>query len=748
MSEAKSRPHDHASGLGPYLSPLGAWAFALGTAVGWGSLVITANTYLVQAGPMGSVLGLLVGFAIMLIVSRNYHYMLKDRPDCGGVYAFTRDTFGYDHGVLTAWFLSLTYIAMFWANVTSLPLFARSFMGTMFQFGFHYQLFGYDIYLGEALLSVVAMVLAGLFCSSHKRSAQAVMIAAAVVFVAGITACFGGAVSGGALTKLAAGPMFTSQGAPAMQVLRIACMSPWAFIGFESITHLSEEFSFSSKRTFAILAFALVTSTVLYVLVTLLSVTAQPAGYADWFAYISDIDNLTGIQRLPGFFAAQHYLGQVGLFMLMAALLALIVSSLIGNITALSRLLYALARDEVLPIGVAELNDRGIPTRAIRLIILASLVTPFLGRTAIGWIVDVTTLGATIVYGFVSASAYQRAKEKGDSPQRMMGAVGVGLMVLFGVLLLLPNLLSSSSMATESYFLFTVWAVLGFLFFRRLLRFDDQRRFGKSVVAWIVLLSLILFTSLAWFGQIANDATRTMVAEVQGYYGEAHQPSNSSVAEDEFMEQAVGRLNTSITRGVGLVGGLFMFSLAIMLSNFATMRKREDESERMLAGAQTAANRDPLTGVKSKHAYVNKEEELNALIDSGAADDLAIVVCDVNGLKQVNDTLGHKAGDAYILAASRIVCSLFKHSPVYRIGGDEFLVVLQGSDFEKRHELMAQLDQQMLEHIRDGKVVVSAGMSDYVRGQDTRVGQVFDRADAIMYERKKELKGLQGLPER
>ena len=114
------------------ISPAAAWAYAIGTSIGWGSLVVTCNTYLAQAGILGSVIGMALGAAVMLIISRNYAYMMQCYPEAGGAYTFAKEQYGYDYGFLTAWFLSMTYLAVLWANATSLPLFARYFVGGYF----------------------------------------------------------------------------------------------------------------------------------------------------------------------------------------------------------------------------------------------------------------------------------------------------------------------------------------------------------------------------------------------------------------------------------------------------------------------------------------------------------------------------------------------------------------------------------------------------------------------------------------
>ncbi|MBO4644239.1 MAG: APC family permease, partial [Alphaproteobacteria bacterium] len=118
--------------LQPYLSPLAVWALSVGTAIGWGSLVVTSKTYLSQAGLFGSVIGLLIGFVLMLSVAGHYHFLANRYPGTGGLYNYVKYIFGYDRAFLVAWFMFLVYISIFWANATSIPLFARYFLRNMF----------------------------------------------------------------------------------------------------------------------------------------------------------------------------------------------------------------------------------------------------------------------------------------------------------------------------------------------------------------------------------------------------------------------------------------------------------------------------------------------------------------------------------------------------------------------------------------------------------------------------------------
>ncbi len=111
--------------------------------------------------------------------------------------------------------------------------------------------------------------------------------------------------------------------------------------------------------------------------------------------------------------------------------------------------------------------------------------------------------------------------------------------------------------------------------------------------------------------------------------------------------------------------------------------RQEQEYARNLSVARKMATVDSLTGVKNKHAYAEWEAQINRKIESGEQEPFAVVVCDINNLKAVNDLYGHKEGDACIKKACANICGVFSHSPVFRIGGDEFVILLSGDDYTR-----------------------------------------------------------------
>ncbi len=426
----------------------------------------------------------------------------------------------------------------------------------------------------------------------------------------------------------------------------------------------------------------------------------------------------------------------------MVSLLALVLTSLIGMLGALSRLCYAVALDCILPERFAALNDKQIPASAMLLVLLVSVPIPFLGRTAIGWIVDITTIGASIIYGFVSLAVFKVSGHEGRKRDRLLSGISLLIFIAFAVLLLFPSFFSDYTIATETYVLIAVWSLLGLLYFNRVIHKDNDRRFGKAIVVWLALMAFIVLMAMTWAERLNEVRTNSIMEDISSYFDGIDDTGIPEQDKDEFLAQQLQRLHDVDNTSAFVIVTLFGLSLVVMLNNYLFLQRWERKAKEERDEARNIALKDPLTGVRSKNAFLLHQKEINEAIDAGTQEAFAVVVCDVNGLKVINDTYGHKAGDEYIISASRMICDIFQHSPVYRTGGDEFVAVLQNRDYLIRKELVLALHDRSVEHISTQEVVVAGGYSDYKPGEDSGFHEAFERADARMYEEKKLLKGM------
>ena len=168
-----------------------------------------------------------------------------------------------------------------------------------------------------------------------------------------------------------------------------------------------------------------------------------------------------------------------------------------------------------------------------------------------------------------------------------------------------------------------------------------------------------------------------------------------------------------------------------------------------LVAMKNLAYVDSLTNVKNKLAYDDTVEYINEKIRNGTAE-FAVIMCDLNYLKHINDNLGHMAGDEAIQKTASILCKAFPLSTVFRIGGDEFAVIPTGLDYaridEKLDALKTMLESQR--NISDNyleRISLAFGCAVFERGKDTSYQEVFERADKIMYEEKKKIHTRDGI---
>lgn len=165
---------------------------------------------------------------------------------------------------------------------------------------------------------------------------------------------------------------------------------------------------------------------------------------------------------------------------------------------------------------------------------------------------------------------------------------------------------------------------------------------------------------------------------------------------------------------------------------------------------QGLAFQDSLTNLRNKMAYDDYLNELGQRIEEGEVESYGIVVLDLNNLKEINDTYGHENGNAYLINSSKLICQVFTHSPVFRIGGDEFIVILTGDDLDDHHNLLKQLKEGM-DSTKNAsfpwkQISIAYGIGIAPVAKKTTIADTFNKADKNMYINKRAIKNAEGKP--
>ena len=186
------------------------------------------------------------------------------------------------------------------------------------------------------------------------------------------------------------------------------------------------------------------------------------------------------------------------------------------------------------------------------------------------------------------------------------------------------------------------------------------------------------------------------------------------------------------------------YEIKLLSAAFENMTRHLREHEKH---QRFLAYRDSMTGLRNTTAYKAWMTDFDKEIQSKQMD-FGVIVLDVNYLKETNDRYGHEMGNKLIVTASRIISGTFKRSPVFRIGGDEFLVILQNSDLQEREELIEKFNSECADTVvkadgADVAVSIAKGLAVYDPARDAQFTDVFNRADEAMYENKRGMKMMQ-----
>lgn len=276
---------------------------------------------------------------------------------------------------------------------------------------------------------------------------------------------------------------------------------------------------------------------------------------------------------------------------------------------------------------------------------------------------------------------------------------------------------------------------------------ERQRSLINSVLTAIVFTAIVLAVAVVFVRKTVIRPLNRLTAEMQKFkpltgvsYEQAGVADLDIRSHDEIRElyEGIRSMQTDIIDHLN--------SLDVLQKDKERAEEDIKDRDEKIGQISREAYRDALTGVGSKTAYLKKIDELNQALAEGNTN-YALVMVDMNNLKGINDDYGHRMGDLYIKGGCHLICETFKHSPVFRIGGDEFVAVLQGLDFERRKQLVAQLKKSYEDALANSsaepwlRYSAAVGMADFA-SDDATVELVFKRADRLMYEDKRRTKGI------
>ena len=434
------------------MRPVDVWGLALGAIIGWGCFVLPGTAFLPKAGPGGTAMGMLIGALLIIVIAVSYGYLIRKFPISGGEFIYAKEAFGKRNAFVCGWAMILAYWSLIPLNATALAMISRYLFPGIIQQGLLYEIAGWEVYAGEVILASSAIILMallnirGIKQAAWMQTAIALTLVGCILVITFLVFCISD------WSNLA--PGFPDGRRWWKGVFSIVAMAPWAFIGFDCIPQSAEEYNFSHKKSTFIMISAVLVAAILYIAVC--AVTA--VGVEPW-QQLLDSRN-----AWPTGYVVRNTMGLAGIIVLGVAMFCAVVSGMNAFYISTSRLMYAMAKEGSLPKWFEHLSPKyGTPTNAILFTMAMSLFAPWFGREILLWIVDMTSVGAAIVFAYTTGSAAVIGYRNGSRKYTVFGILGCLFSLFFLSLLIIPGM--PGYLTFQSRVVLFVWILIGVAFY-------------------------------------------------------------------------------------------------------------------------------------------------------------------------------------------------------------------------------------------------------------------------------------------
>lgn len=434
--------------LGKTLKRGDVWFFAFGAIVGWGWIML-AGGWVQEAGTLGAVIALLIGAVMAGLVGIIYAEMTPMLPLSGGEMVWAYRSGGYKFGWFAGWAICFAYLAVAaWEG----PAFATA-INYLFPLPNTVKLWtiaGYDVNLTWVSISLAGSVLI-MFCHLKGMKMTAIFnTIAAVALVIGGVLFFGGSVTMGDVANTT--PLFNNG---IVGIETVMMCAPAMFIGFDVIPQASEEMDIPLKQIGWMVILAITLGAIWYIAMII------GVGFAVPAESIAD-------STIPLADAATKVFGtNIAGYLLIVAGIGGILTSWNAMFIGATRILFGMARAKMLPAVFAKTSKDNTPVAAILLTGIIGMIAPLLGKNALGWFVDASSLGTVVAYLCVVISFVILRKKEPDleRPWKIKNwvpmSIFAGAACLIFISLYMP--FGSSALGIHEWTMVLLWIVLGII---------------------------------------------------------------------------------------------------------------------------------------------------------------------------------------------------------------------------------------------------------------------------------------------
>lgn len=458
------------------LSEKFVWAIAYGSCIGWGAFILPGD-WIKQSGPVAASIGIVIGALLMILIAVSYGALVKRFPVSGGAFAFSFLSFGRYVSFFSSWFLTFGYVCVVALNATAFSLLIKFLLPNVLNNGKLYTVAGWDVYITEIIIATV-LLLVFMYISIRGASVSgSLQYYFCIAMVIVVLLMFVGSFFGNNFSLENLKPLAEPSKGWFASIIMIVAVAPWAYVGFDNIPQTAEEFNFSPNKTFKLIVYSLLAAALTYVVMIL---------YTGWLSTSSGSVHgqlwLTGAETETAF-------GYIGLGVLAIAIIMGIFTGLNGFLMSSSRLLFSMGRSGIMPTVFSKLHSKyKTPYVAIIFLVVVALIAPWLGRTALTWIVDMSSTGVSIAYFITCLSAaklfsYNKNSNTYAPVYKTFAIIGSIVAFIFLGLLLIPG--SPASLTLPSYIALAGWLVIGLIFF--IIRYPKLKKMDTDELSRLIL---------------------------------------------------------------------------------------------------------------------------------------------------------------------------------------------------------------------------------------------------------------------